>query len=304
MQVKQLVSNYLSQRSMRLHRSRIGWRVAPVYTRYLDRCRKENPISVSPDPAVASAVDVFRRDGATSFWTERTGKVAGAISKRIVEREAAGETLWKRVNDVENTSNYVGDPWRDFPEFADLFSGDLGDFLKGYYGSHFKILYGTLYRSVNDVARKASQLWHSDGGPGICINVMYYLHDTTPANGTLETLPWDTSLKIYEQEKSAERRGELDQFSGSHRDRICAFYASKIEQEHKARVSQPSGKAGLVVPFLNNTLHRGGFPDPGMSRTAIVFHCYPSHQATDLSRYRTKGIAKLMPYPKDPAIEF
>ena len=80
MQVKQLVSNYLSQRSMRLHRSRIGWRVAPVYTRYLDRCRKENPISVNPTPIVADAVEVFRRDGATSFWTERTGNAGFTTS--------------------------------------------------------------------------------------------------------------------------------------------------------------------------------------------------------------------------------
>jgi hypothetical protein len=289
---------------MRTHRSRIGWRVAPVYTRYLSRCRREAPVAVEPVGPVADAVDVFCRDGAAAFWTPGTGRVAEAVSRRIAAREAAGERLWKRSSEVENTSNYVGDPWSDFPELSDLFSGDLGDFLMAYYGSHFKILYGTLYRSVNDATRKASQLWHSDGGPGICINVMYYLHDTTPAHGTLETLPWDASLEIYEREKTAARRGEFERFAGSRRDRTCAFYEQEIDRHYKQRLSRPSGKAGLVVPFLNNTLHRGGFPDPGFSRTAIVFHCYPSHRPTNLERYRTSGITKTMPYPKDPALDF
>jgi len=302
MTFRRLVSNYLTRRSIRLHRSRIGWRAAPRYTRYLKRCQDQAPVAVQAAPAVAKAAAEFRDVGIASFWTERTEHVANAVAANIAAREAAGENIWSNGEDM--VGNYRGDAWRDFPAFAELFAGDLGDFLKLYYGSHFKILYGTLYRSVNAGARQASQLWHSDSGPGICVNVMFYLHQTTPQHGTLEALDWQSSLEIYDREKVAEFRGELDRYEGTRRDRICAFYDEVIGKGYRDRIRRPCGPAGLVVPFLNNVLHRGGYPDPGHMRTAIVFHCYPSHRATDLERYGRLGITKTVPYPQDPAAEF
>jgi hypothetical protein len=302
MSAKALLSSFLSMRSIRVHRSRVGWRAAPRYSRYIERCRREAPVKVQLDEAIGKAVELFRREGAASFWTERTGQVAKTIAARLAVREAAGEPIWSKSDQKAGT--YLGDPWKDFPEFATLFENELGDFLKSYYGTHFKILYGTLYRTVHDASRVGSQLWHSDGGPGICVNVMFYLHDTTPAHGTLESLGWDSSLKIYEMEKAAERRGDLAKYPGDRRDKLCAFYGDVIEKSYKDKISQPDGKAGLVVPFLNNTLHRGGYPDSGITRTAIVFHCYPSHRPTNLDRYRESGISKTVPYPQDPAAEF
>ncbi|MBL8700140.1 MAG: hypothetical protein JNK67_17310 [Alphaproteobacteria bacterium] len=302
--VKGAISDWLERRSMRRHRSRIGWRLAPRYSDYLERCRRENPLKPDLDPAVAAAVETFRRDGVASFWTPRTRAVADAVRSGLELREAAGEAVWKPINDYA-VRNYAGDAWLDFPAFEELFAGDLGGFLSAYFGSAFKILYGAMYRSEHlQEHRIGSQMWHSDSGPGICINVMFYLHDTTPANGPLEALPWNRSLALYETEKRLMRRGALDRYGASKRDRISNWYAERIAAGDGGPVLQPSGQAGLVVPFLNNTLHRGGYPAAGHARTAIVFHCYPSHRAIDLARYRAKGIAKSAPYPADPAAEF
>jgi hypothetical protein len=302
--LKGAISEFLERRSIRRHRSRIGWRAAPRYTRYLERCRRENPASPTPDPAIAAAAAKFRDDGIASFWTPRTGAVADGVRAAIARREAVGETVWQPVNDYA-TRSYAGDAWRDFPEFEQLFAGDLGAFLGTVFGTGFKILYGTMYRSEHLAdQRLGSQMWHSDSGPGICINVMFYLHDTTPAEGPLEALPWAQSLALYEAEKHLIRRGALDAYGKTRRDRISNFYSERIDRDLRAAVQQPHGTAGLVVPFLNNTLHRGGYPDPGHFRTAIVFHCYPSHRPTDLSCYRQRGITKTAPYPTDPAAEF
>jgi hypothetical protein len=61
---------------------------------------------------------------------------------------------------------------------------------------------------------------------------------------------------------------------------------------------------GTVVPFRNNCLHRGGFPDPNHERRVMIFHCYPSHVPTDWDLYDRKGLGKTVPYPKAPAAAF
>ena len=303
MNLKAHVSKHLTVRSMRRHRSRIGWRKAHIYSNYLKRCRREAPADVLLTDEIAAAVEEFRLDGITAFVTDETHAIANEISANIEARQAAGEDVWSQSK-IANMETYNGDPWLDFPALKRLFEGGLGDFLKGYFQSEFKIFFGLLYHTVNDETPTGSQLWHSDSGPGICINVMMYLHDTTPQHGALEALPWETSLAIYEREKSEMINGALSRTSGSRRDRLNAFYAAEIERAHLGQIRQPVGRAGLVVPFLNNTLHRGGFPEAGHSRTAFVFHCYPSHRPTDWSIYDKDGIKKRGPYPHDPSEPF
>ena len=304
MNIRATISDFLERRSMRRYRSRVGWQIAPRYARYLERCRREAAMTAPADAETRAVIQAFRREGVTSFWTADTAATATAVAERIAARESAGEEVWQPLNDYA-ARNYAGDAWIDFPEFEDLFRGNLGGFLSGYFGTSFKILYGTMYRSehVQD-DRTGSQMWHSDSGPGICVNVMFYVHDTTPAEGPLEALPWDTSLTLYEEEKRLLRAGALDKLGATKRDRISAFYAKRIDERFRSEIRQPHGRAGLVVPFLNNTLHRGGHPAAGLTRTAIVFHCYPSHRPTDFARYRRQGVTKTVPYPADPAAEF
>jgi len=303
-QLKGILSELLEYRSIRRHRSRIGWRDAPRYSRYLARCRREAPVTTKPEDEVAGSLDVFRHDGITSFHTATTGDVAAKMLSSLEAAERVGRQLWKPVDDY-GSRVYAGDPWLDFPELERLFQASLGDFLTGYFGSPFKIFYGMMYRSEHmEGSRAGSQLWHSDSGPGICVNVMFYLQDTTPAHSPLEAIPWAQSLSLYRQEKHLMRLQALDKLGNNKRERITRFYTDRIAADDSTLIHQPHGPAGLVVPFLNNTLHRGGYPAKGHSRTAIVFHCYPSHRPVDLAIYRTQGITKTAPYPNDPAEEF
>ncbi|MEM9543999.1 MAG: hypothetical protein AAGA60_31510, partial [Cyanobacteria bacterium P01_E01_bin.42] len=56
-----------------------------------------------------------------------------------------------------------------------------------------------------------------------------------------------------------------------------------------------------IVPFRNNTIHRGGYPkQEERIRYVCVFHCYPSSRQTPYERYRKLGIAKTGSYLKQP----
>ena len=301
--LKRAVSSMLEARAIRLHRSRVGWRIAPRYTRYLERCRRESPLESKAVAPVAAAVETFRKDGITAFQTETSAAVARTMAARMEDRETRGEKVWGPIS-AEGYETYAGDVWLDFPELEELFRKDLGDFLNGYFKAPFKILYGILYRTRHVEGPHGSQLWHSDSGPGICVNVMYYLHDTTLDNGPLEALPWDVSHRMFRKEKRLVWTGGLERFGKEKRDRLCNFYENEISPQYRSTIRQPFGPVGLVVPFLNNTIHRGGYPAPGYTRTALVFHCYPSHQPTDFARYRQLGVKKTIPYPQDPAATF
>ena len=189
--IKSLISQKLEINSIKKHRSRVGWQDAGRYSKYLSRCHKEHPVEVSPVPEVQQAVQNFNKEGVSHFITNNTNKIAHEIFNKI----NAGhdfENSWEATN-AYGSRNYQGNIWNDFPAIQQLFDGDLGDFLQAYFKSPFKIYYGALYKSEhsNDIPT-GSQLWHSDAGPGICVNVMFYLHDTIPENGPLQIIPWES----------------------------------------------------------------------------------------------------------------
>lgn len=305
-QVRERIGEHLRWRSICKHRSRIGWRDAPRYSDYWARCKAAyTGVTPSLSEKVKTAVSEFSATGVTAFSTPNSEAVANSMLARLAARDAAGEKLWADDAEERGQHSYLGDLWHDFPEVESLFRLDLGPFLENYFQAHFKILYGTLYRSVGRAdPRIGSQRWHSDSGPGICVNAMFYLHETGPAEGTLEALPWDAALAIYRNEGQEIRRRTPLYPGASRRLVMTEYYDDVVSRDHASRVVNPNGPPGLFVPFLNNTLHRGGYPQVGHTRTAIVFHCYPSHQPTDFALYAKKGIGKTMPYPRDPAEAF
>ena len=119
---RQGVGDTLRRRSIHKHRSRIGWQDASRYTHYLKHAQKAYTQSAPKlKPDTGSALDSFRRDGATSFVTSETTALAQDIFERIQTRKTAGEQIWEADNQERGQHNYIGDLWQDFPELEKLF---------------------------------------------------------------------------------------------------------------------------------------------------------------------------------------
>jgi len=306
--IKYAITSKLEYRSILRHRSKLGRHLAPRYTAYLQRCRN----TFAGDPAITPdfqrVVYEFDQKGFTSFWTAENQKLADAILARIQEEERRGLDIWNEDH------RYREDIYQRFPEIEQLFQGPLGAFLTATYRAHFKIFYGVLFKSERLLdAPTGSQLWHADGGPGTCIIVMFYISDVAKEDGAMECLPWGTSLKIYKRELRQnvvaktlyQLTSEGRVLSREELRKIkCDFYSEEIERSSMDRIEQPTGQKGLLVPFSNNILHKGGYPEPGRTRYACVFHCYPSDKPTMFDRYRIQGVMKRAPYPLDPAEDF
>lgn len=300
--IKRRVVSYLEYKAIKRHGSRLGRHYAPRYTEYLDQCREAFAGSVAVPEEVERALAEFERKGFTSFWTAETRRIAEAIFARIQEEERSGQPTWDGIG------RYTEEIYTKFPEVEQLFLGPLGAFLRATFRAEFKIFYGKLYRSrqVLEVPT-GSQLWHPDGGPGTCVIVLFYLRDVAKEDGATECLPWETSLAIYRKELrcgALQRRFEAARTREDKRQVKCQFYLEEITRSYLDRVEQAVGPAGLLVPFKNNILHKGGYPEPGRTRYVCIFHCYPSHRPIPFERYRQVGIPKTGSYPADPAAEF
>lgn len=302
-------THFMQMRAVRRHGSRVGWRIAPRYTRYLQICRANFRTELPPLDELSPVLEEFKNDGVTSYWTPDTGEIANSIHKKILQRERNGEDLWGDLG-ASGNRNYKGDAYRDFPELEGLFRGSLGTFLINYFRANFKLYYASMFKSVRlgDVPG-GSQIWHSDSGPGSCVIVLFYLNDVLDEGaGVLHALPWRYSKEIFKREYRAiqgrAQHGGIDQRAisrNARRELLTTYYTEMINTRYRHYVRAPKGKAGLVVPFLNNILHFGGNPDQGRERIAVVAHCYPSDRVTDYGRYRQFGASKAAPYPLDPA---
>jgi hypothetical protein len=302
-QLKRAVGVCLELQAVRKHRSRLGRHVAPRYSEYLEACQAEFLSAPARISEIADRTREFEGKGFTSLWTPESQMVADAILGRIHGEEERGAAIWNA------DGRYRCEIYTTFPEIEQLFRGALGEFLRAVYRAHFKIFFGVLYKSERATdTPTGSQLWHTDGGPGTCINVMFYLKDVSAEDGAMECLPWDASLEIYRKELcSGEIQRRLNSAASTReteRDVKCGFYLDEISRSYRAKVEQPQGKAGLLVPFRNNILHKGGYPGAGRVRYVCVFHVYPSRSATSFERYRTVGIPKVASYPDDPAADF
>lgn len=292
MRLKEHISTHLWLRTLERHPSRMGRVDAPRYTAYAERAQAafDGPPA---DPETDAAAASFRQQGFAWLHNDETETLARAMRERLKMEEAefGEDAVW-----AADTRYSLGDIYQRFPEVEALFRGTTGNFLRAAFGSEFKIFYGILYRSRHDPdGPTGSQRWHSDAGPGTCINLMFCLTEVGPENGAMEILPWPESLQLFRRE--ARERARHPMSSADVRD----FYDREIPNGFAGAVCQPSFGPGLVYPFINNTVHRGGYPDAGQERIVCVFHVYPSIDPAPLGRYRETGIAKSGPYPDDPA---
>src|SRR5215470_5580926 len=240
-QVRTAIADTIWISSVLRHRSRLGWRDAPKYSAYHNKARRTVHIG-SHDPDMVSAAERFRHNGWVTIGKAQPQDLARSMWDKIRAEEAQGLPIW------DEAGRYVHeDIYRHFPEVEALFKGEVGDFLQAIYGSNFKIFAGVCYRSKNDPSGPSgSQLWHADGGPGTCINLMWCLSPVSTDNGAMECLPWESTASIFKRERKHIRaklqamRSDTGPDARTNRRLVlCEYYLREIERGFRDKVVQP-----------------------------------------------------------------
>ena len=163
-----------------------------------------------------------------------------------------------------------------------------------------------MYKSFNLGEKpKGSQLWHVDGGPGTCINLMFCLSEVNKSNGSMKCLSWKESKNILKENYDEYYKLDIklkNKLISKIENRAIKneILNKKIKNINPKHISQPTSKPGLLYAFRNNCIHAGGYPERGYERYVCVFHIYPNTNKPDLLKYLKNGVQKKEPFPLNP----
>ena len=96
-----------------------------------------------------------------------------------------------------------------------------------------------------------SALWHTDGAPGTCLNIMFYPNGVTKKQGAMRFINWDDSRKlIIDCDKFIKQKYKLskNKFNKENvRTSKANFYENKINSSKNIKVYQPTSKEGSIL---------------------------------------------------------
>ena len=162
--------------------------------------------------------------------------------------------------------------------------------LNAYYRSHFQFYWGTIVRNETMDVVDAGISWdfHLDDNPREVMKIFIYLNDVYEKNAAFRALDYRTSRELF-------KKGFI---SCSKELRIES--QSLISAEIVKKLLIQEGKAGTVLIFDNNLIHRGTPPEQGY-RDVVMLEVYPSSRRMDLDSLRKAfAIPITRDYPLSP----
>ena len=239
----------------------------------------------------------FFKNGYIHFTSDESVKLAKIMLKKIKSYEVSqGKMLWK-TNGRPNLEKLE----EHFPELFELFLSEVGDVIKEIYSSDFKIFYAVINKNTgSNKPRQGSQLWHSDGGPGTCLNIMFYLDDVGLDQGPLEIVNWKKTKKLYWFERRFLKKYNSTLSKEKYRLKRSQEFATELEKSDCKFSEKCVGKQGNFIIFSNNTFHRGGYPNVNKERLAAIFHVYPSKKPFETIIKVHKELNKPSSFPEFP----
>ena len=290
----------------KLYYTKMPVSIARKFHNYHKKCIEDYKSDFLIKNDIQDASRGFLNNGYTQYNSKKTKEIADKIYKKIKKIEELDSQIWEKSSN--NTQRFTDDPYLKFPEIESLLKGDLGGLVSAILGCNFDLFALTLMKSEQaEGSRYGSQLWHVDGNPGSCVNIIFYLHKIDKKFDPTSVLSFNKTLEITKNRRVLYRqfinnishKTVLDKDSKAEvRRKYSNFYNNIIKTNNLSW--QPTGDSGLIIAFRNNTLHRGGYPEAGNQRYAIAFNFYPSKESPNYKSYREKGIKKESSYPQIP----
>ncbi|MEO0774940.1 MAG: phytanoyl-CoA dioxygenase family protein [Bacteroidota bacterium] len=194
---------------------------------------------------------------------EKANRLSQRMSELIAEREGlqVKEEVKHLTARIEKPVTVLG------REVIDIFHNEQMDLeIKSFFGgSFYRIEWLNCYRSFPSNDPKSSWLWHSDNVPTGTLKIMLHLTDAGRDRGATQFLPivdtMEYRAKGYFGIDPKSRLENLQSFADRHG---IPF-----------RPSNHEAKAGDVLLFLNNTLHRA-VPPKAEHRDVLTYLLLPN----------------------------
>tara|TARA_E500000331_G_scaffold306663_1_gene311114 strand:+ start:129 stop:1088 length:960 start_codon:yes stop_codon:yes gene_type:complete len=242
----------------------------------------------------------FNKNGFTTFTNINIEKKCTEIFNKLKKNN----NYWGKNKKLKYPPS---DIFRD--ELISIFNSGVDQFIKNSFKSDYYIFYHILYKSNRSSKLEipeGSELWHADGGPGICMNLMICHTPINKSNGAMKIINWHDSKKLlsklfFENKKLLRNKNII--FPKDIEKRLflrqlkCEILKKQIENNSIKFYQPKSNKPGTIFAFRNNCVHAGGFTELGYERIVSVMHIYPSIRKTSLIEKFNSPHLKFSGYP-------
>lgn len=258
---------------------------------------KREQIKVHPHNAVLE----FNKKGFATFTNKKIEKDCINILNKLKN----DDKCW------DKNKRYIGSPSNKFEsELISIFKeGGVDNFIKSVFNSDYYIFYHILYKSNRfDELEKpqGSELWHSDAGPGICMNLMICHTPIDEYNGSMKIINWEKSIKLltdlYLKNKKLNNQKIIKNSKKLNnrlflREQKCKILEKQIKKESINFFQPISKNSGTIFAFRNNCVHAGGYTEIDSERIVSVLHIYPSAKKTSIRKKFKSSHIKVSGYP-------
>jgi len=139
--------------------------------------------------------------------------------------------------------------------------------IEEFYGSYYQPYWISLQQNFPGTASAASSFaWHIDDNPRQLMKIFIYFNDVGEANGAFRAFTYPVSKNLLE----AGFKSWSEKLRIESQPMINDYYA-----EHPTELKVLEGKAGTVLMFDNNLVHKGTPPREGFRHLAQI-EIYPS----------------------------
>lgn len=237
------------------HGNTLGPFVNGRYTEYAEYCRSQSNITSTPSPVRVTGSEripgIVSRQAATELSETMTEELASMTGPA-----AATDKLLRKIDRPISTLGQT---------VLDIFRHPvLNEQVEGFFGSYYRIQWLDCYRSFPTEDVSHSWLWHSDNVPANTLKVMLHLTDAGAEQGATQFMNFEDTRAYY-------RAG----YRGHTSRRLADLSAFAVQHNLPFRPFSHDAKAGDVMLFVNNALHKAVPPKQGY-RDVLTYLLLPN----------------------------
>lgn len=278
--LKSSIKLYLARVSLKFFGNTLGVKTNFFYGLQHFMCRLFSRSLIVAEPWAAQKAKEIHENGFTKIDPRSVEELARRVGEffSLMKIENGAANLPR-----ENAATLA-------PIIYELVLGDVEQVLSAYYGSFVQPYWINIMRYVKgDRTPDSSFGYHIDDNPKQLLKIFIYLNDTFESNGAFRT---------FNYQKSRELIGKG--FISSSEELRCDSQKYITPEDEKSNLQILEGRAGTVLIFDNNLIHKGTLPRTGY-RDVVCIEIYPSDRCWRLDDFK-KGlqIPITIDYPANP----
>jgi hypothetical protein len=273
----------LSKKSTSLYGHSLGKGVQDSWDSYHAACQAAYVADGAPNAEQAKSVTALHELGQANLGI----KAPAALCKSVTE-------AFDKIGSHDLVSYIPREEAGAFTSGINSVLESVSPVIEAFYGSYYQPYWISLQQNFPGTASASSSFaWHIDDNPRQLMKIFIYFNDVFESNGAFRAFTYPVSKQLLENGfKSWSEKLRVE-----NQKMVNDYFA-----EHPTELKVLEGKAGTVLMFDNNLVHKGTPPREGFRQLAQI-EIYPSMtKLTEEQVHLALTNPLVHDYPQDPRI--